>query len=75
MVKKSSSPIIPIGVAFTTSNLLNAKYEVKVIKNISIDELSNLNYNIPCIPLKATIKEVVMGQVLCDGLIEKYKDK
>lgn len=75
MVKKSPSPIIPIGVAFITSNLLNEKYEVKVIKNISIDELSNLNYNIPGIPLKATIKEVVMGQVLCDGLIEKYKDK
>jgi len=75
MAREASYPKIPIGIAFATSNRSNAKYKVKVVNNRNIDELMNLNYCIPGIPSKAIIKEVVMGKLLCDRLIEKYKDK
>lgn len=75
MAREASYPKLPIGIAFATSNRSNAQYKVKVIKNRNIDELIDLNYIIPGIPAKAVIKEVVMGQSLCDKLIEKYKDK
>lgn len=75
MARETSYPKIPIGIAFATSNRSNAKYKVKVISNRNIDELIDLNYRIPGISAKAIIKEVVMGKLLCNRLIEKYKDK
>lgn len=75
MAREASYPKIPIGIAFATSNRSNAKYKVKVISNRNIDELIDLNYRIPGISAKAIIKEVVMGKLLCNRLIEKYKDK
>lgn len=75
MARETSYPKIPIGIAFATSNRSNAKHKVKIVRNRNIDQLIDLNYIIPGIPAKAVIKEVVMGQSLCDRLIEKYKDK
>lgn len=75
MARESSYPKVPIGIAFSTSNRSNAKHKVKIVNNRNIDELIDSNYIIPGISAKAVIKEVVMGQTLCDRLIEKYKDK
>jgi len=75
MAREVSYPKLPIGIAFATSNRSNAKHKVKIIRNRNIDELVDCNFVIPGIPAKSVIKEIVMGQALCDKLKEKYKNK
>ena len=75
MARWSSYPKIPIGLAFATSNRSNAKYKVKLIRNRTIDDLIECDFIIPGIKKGSVIKELVMGQALCDKLKEKYKGK
>ena len=44
---------------------------MKIVRNRNIDELIDVNFNIPGIPAKAIIKEVGMGMYFK----EKYKKK
>ena len=63
---------LPIGIAFSTSTQKNAKITVKVVKNKNIDEIIEVDYNLPGIPKKAEILAVVMGNKLCEELKLKY---
>jgi hypothetical protein len=75
MARSSEKLKTSIGVAFTTSTQANPKFKIKVFKNKTIDELLDCNFETPGIPLKANIKEVVIGDKLIDNLITKYKIK
>ena len=69
--KDGSYPKTSIVIVFATSNRSNAKYKMKIVRNRNIDELIDVNFNIPGIPAKAIIKEVGMGMYFK----EKYKKK
>lgn len=71
MARESSYPKAPIAIVFSTSNRSNAKTKMKVVKNRNIDEIIDLNFNLPGIPEKAIIKEVGIGK----SFVEKYKKK
>ena len=40
---------IPIVIVFATSNRSNARHKMKIVRNRNIDELIDVNFNIPCI--------------------------
>lgn len=70
---RGRSPIYdksPIGILFRKNE--KSKPQVKVIRNKNIDEIIELNYELPGIPGKAIIDRVVIGEKLCEQLI---KDK
>jgi hypothetical protein len=46
-----------------------------VFKNKTVDELLDCNFDTPGIPLKADIKEMVVGDNLINMLKTKYKIK
>ena len=69
--KDGSYPKTPIVIVFATSNRSNARHKMKIVRNRNIDELIDVNFNIPGIPAKAIIKEVGMGMYFK----EKYKKK
>jgi hypothetical protein len=75
MARSSERLKSSVGVAFTTSTQANPKFKIKVFKNKTIDELLDCNFETPGIPLKASIKEVVIGDKLINNLITKYKIK
>jgi len=75
MARSSERLKSPVGVVFTTSTQANPKFKIKVFKNKTIDELLDCNFETPGIPLKANIKEVVIGDKLINNLITKYKIK
>lgn len=64
-----------IGVVFATSTQANPKCKIKIFRNKTIDELLDCDFVTPGIPLKADIKEVVIGQKPISSLIVKYKIK
>lgn len=75
MARSSEKLKSSVGVVFTTSIQANPKYKIKVFKNKTVDELLDCNFETPGIPLKADIKEVVIGDRLINNLISKYKIK
>ena len=75
MARSSERLKSSVGVVFTTSTQSNPKYKIKVFKNKTVDELLDCNFETPGIPLKADIKEVVIGENIIKNLIVKYKIK
>jgi len=75
MARSSERLKSSVGVVFTTSTQSNPKHKIKVFKNKTVDELLDCNFETPGIPLKADIKEVVIGDRLINNLISKYKIK
>lgn len=75
MARTSEKLNAPVGVAFATSNRSNARTKIKVFKNKQVDDLLDVNFDVPGIPSKAIIKEMVVGAALIERLREKYKDK
>ena len=75
MARSSERLKSSVGVVFITSTQANPKYKIKVFKNKTVDELLDCNFETPGIPLKADIKEVVIGDKLINSLISKYKIK
>lgn len=75
MARSSERLKSSVGVVFTTSTQSNPKHKIKVFKNKTVDELLDCNFETPGIPLKADIKEVVIGERLINNLISKYKIK
>jgi len=70
--RTSEYPKAPITIVFTTSDRANAKVKMKVIRNRNIDEIIDLNYNLPGIPEKAVIKEVGIGEIFIERYQKKY---
>jgi len=70
--RTSEYPKVPITIVFTTSDRVNAKVKMKVIRNRNIDEIIDLNYNLPGIPEKAVIKEVGIGEIFIERYQKKY---
>ena len=75
MARSSERLKSSVGVVFTTSTQANPKYKIKVFKNKTVDELLDCNFETPGIPLKASIKEVVIGDNLINIVQIKYKIK
>jgi hypothetical protein len=75
MARSSERLKSSVGVLFTTSTQANPKYKIKIFRNKTVDELLDCNFETPGIPLKADIKEVVIGDKLIDMLKTKYKIK
>ena len=75
MARSSERLKVTVGVVFTSSNRANSKLKIKTFKNKTIDELLDCDFITPGIPEKAIIKEVVIGNNLIKGLINKYKIK
>ena len=75
MARSSERLKSSVGVVFTTSTQSNPTHKIKVFKNKTVDELLDCNFETPGIPLKADIKEVVIGDKLINSLISKYKIK
>lgn len=75
MARSSEKLKSSVGVVFTTSTQSNPTHKIKVFKNKTVDELLDCNFETPGIPLKADIKEVVIGDRLINNLISKYKIK
>jgi hypothetical protein len=75
MARSSERLKASVGVVFTTSTQANPKYKIKVFKNKTVDELLDCNFETPGIPLKADIKEMVIGDNLINMLKIKYKIK
>lgn len=70
---RAKYPKMPIGVVFSMSSRKSAKKRVKVLAHkYTIDELLDLNYEVPGIPKKANIERVVIGKKLCTELKQKY---
>ena len=75
MARSSERLKASVGVVFTTSTQANPKFKIKIFKNKTIDELLDCNFITPGIPVKADIKEVVIGDNPIKGLSSKYKIK
>lgn len=75
MARSSERLKSSVGVVFTTSTQSNPTHKIKIFKNKTVDELLDCNFETPGIPLKADIKEVVIGDKLINNLISKYKIK
>lgn len=60
-----------IGIAFSLPN--KPKIKIKILKSKQIDELLDVDFNIPGIPKNAIIKEVVVGEGAIEKIFEKYK--
>lgn len=75
MARSSERLKSAVGVIFTTSTQSNPKCKIKIFKNKTVDELLDCNFETPGIPLKADIKEVVIGENLIKNLMVKYKIK
>jgi hypothetical protein len=75
MARSSERLKASVGVVFSTSTQANPKYKIKVFKNKTVDELLDCNFETPGIPLKADIKEVVIGDNLINIVKAKYKIK
>lgn len=75
MARSSERLKSSVGVVFITSTQANPKHKIKVFKNKTIDDLLDCNFETPGIPLKADIKEVVIGENLIKNLMIKYKIK
>ena len=75
MARSSERLKASVGVVFAPSNRSNSKLKIKVFRNKTIDELFDCDFITPGIPEKADIKEVVIGDNLIKGLINKYKIK
>lgn len=69
---QSYYPKIPIGIAWAADEKEDAEIKLKVVNNRNIDEIMDLNYNLPGIPEDAVIKHVVMGKTLIEDIKEKY---
>jgi len=67
-----SYPKVSIGIAWAKAKDPEGKVKVKVVKNYNIDEIMDLNYNLPGIDEDAVIKAVVMGKTLCENLKARY---
>jgi hypothetical protein len=75
MARSSERLKAPVGVVFSTSTQSNPKYKIKIFKNKTVDELLECNFEIPGIPLKANIVEMVIGDNLINMLKIKYNIK
>jgi hypothetical protein len=72
MARTSEKLNAMVGVIFTTSNRSNPKLKIKKIKNRTIDDLLDCDFDIPGIPKKCLIKEVAIGEDYIKYLIKKY---
>jgi hypothetical protein len=64
----------PIGILFRKTEKAK-KFQLKIVSNRNIDQLIDLEFNIPDIPKNAIIENIVIGQRLIDNLIAKdFKD-
>jgi hypothetical protein len=75
MARSSERLKAPVGVVFATSTQANPKHKIKIFRNKTVDELLDCNFETPGIPLKADIKEVVIGDNLINMMKTKYKIK
>ena len=62
MAKDGAYLNLPITVTFKTSNRSNAKTKKKVIRNINLDEVLDINTRIPGIPTNAVITHIGIGE-------------
>ena len=61
----------PIGILLQKTE--KGKPQVKIIRNKNIDEIIELNYELPGISKNAIIDKVVIGEKLCEQLMKNKK--
>ena len=69
--RPSSYDKSPIGILFRKTE--KGKPQVKIIRNKNIDEIIELNYELPGISKNAIIDKVVIGEKLCEQLMKNKK--